>query len=213
MNRYHLAEVFDTVQGEGAQVGQRMVFVRFAGCNLWNGTEEGRERGAGQCARWCDTDFRPKLSLALTELLSRMDALWPVGVGARWCCLTGGEPLLQVDEALCVALRRAGWSIAVETNGTAPFDLRLADHVTFSPKLDSSLALENCHALKVVLPGGQVGWTAQQLDDLAGRFSAASLFVQPQDGDARGLSVCLDFVRARPWWRLSLQAHKLIGIS
>ena len=54
---YTVKELFYTLQGEGARAGRAAVFVRFAGCNLWTGREADRARGAGGCARWCDTDF------------------------------------------------------------------------------------------------------------------------------------------------------------
>jgi 7-carboxy-7-deazaguanine synthase len=207
LTSYRLAEVFDTVQGEGAQVGQRMVFVRLSGCNLWNGLEEGRKSGKGDCAAWCDTDFRPRLTMTADELLSAMDALWPSG--DRWCCLTGGEPLLQVRPELLLHLRDAGWRIAVETNGTVDVDLALADHLTVSPKKGGALALKDCHALKVVLPGG---WSDADLAEMTARYAGAALFVQPQFGNPSAVQECLRVIKRDSRWRLSVQSHKALGI-
>src|ERR1044071_2030731 len=54
---YSVKEIFYTLQGEGANTGRPAVFLRFAGCNLWTGRAEDRDRGPGGCSRWCDTDF------------------------------------------------------------------------------------------------------------------------------------------------------------
>jgi len=208
---FALTEVFDTLQGEGALVGQRMVFVRFAGCNLWNGTEIGRTKGEGDCARWCDTDFRPRLHLSLSELLDQLDVLWPKGVDVRWVCLTGGEPALQITDDLLRALKAEDWQIAVETNGTvAVKNDALVDHLTISPKAGSPLRQFRAHSVKVVLPGA---WTETALSNLPLSIRAKEWFVQPQAGEPDSVKFCLDTIRRDPLWRLSLQTHKLIGIS
>src|SRR5690606_17816543 len=68
--RYAVRAVWRTLQGEGAWAGRAAVFVRFAGCNLWTGEEEDRERDAARsgagCPRWCDTDFRKAGSARLS---------------------------------------------------------------------------------------------------------------------------------------------------
>lgn len=207
---YRIAEVFDSIQGEGAQVGRRMVFVRFAGCNLWNGREDGRSKGAGACALWCDTDFLPRRSMTASELLAEMSALWPAG-GERWCCITGGEPLLQLDHALCSRLAAEGWRIAVETNGTIDHGLML-DHVTVSPKKGGELNLRSAHALKVVLSGDDLAWSDHELRSLAERFRGAGLYVQPQSGSEAALRRCMHVVHDNPRWKLSVQMHKFIGV-
>src|SRR5579871_1106771 len=51
---YQVKEIYYTLQGEGAQSGRAAVFLRFAGCNLWNGLERDRHRAVCQ---FCDTDF------------------------------------------------------------------------------------------------------------------------------------------------------------
>ena len=51
---FQVKAIYYTLQGEGAQVGRPAVFCRFAGCNLWSGSEGNRE--AAICS-FCDTDF------------------------------------------------------------------------------------------------------------------------------------------------------------
>lgn len=219
---YSVREVFLTLQGEGSRAGTKAVFVRFAGCNLWDGHPEHRDRGAGPCARWCDTDFFRGEKLELHELIERMDRLWPANPDViRWCVLTGGEPSLQVDEALVAALDAAQWAVAVETNGTVdnPAVLR-CDHVCLSPKRGTVWnKIKTADEVKVVLPGaatGEQGWRVDELADIE-KFAenhGAYLYVQPQDGPdaAEHLRACVEWVQSHPRWRLSLQQHKLIGL-
>ena len=190
MGRYAIKEVFNTLQGEGSRVGQRSVFVRFSGCNLWDGRPLNREDGAGACALWCDTDFFKGRVLELEELLEKMDVAWTPTGGERWCVLSGGEPLLQVDAALLDALHDAGWKIAIETNGTIDPGVLIRgrlDHICVSPKRGTlPTKLLEAHELKVVLPGcapdrPAEGWTEEQLLELASAGHWGRMFVQPQD--------------------------------
>src|SRR4051812_37544045 len=119
---YTVKEIYYTLQGEGAQAGRASVFLRFSGCNLWNGREE--DRASATC-RFCDTDFvgtdGPGGGKFVTpaELAAAVAARWPAaGSGKPMVVCTGGEPLLQLDEALVAALQAAGFEVAVETNGT-----------------------------------------------------------------------------------------------
>lgn len=182
---YAVKSIFDTIQGEGGRAGTRAVFVRFAGCNLWDGHPEHRARGQGACARWCDTDFFRGQKMTAEEIEARASTLWPLGPEARWLVLTGGEPLLQVDEALVDYLHAAGWHIAVETNGTqAPAWATKIDWLTVSPKLGGEIVLRQGHELKVVLPGaigGEPGWGDEALLALAAQGFYSTKFVQPMD--------------------------------
>ena len=114
---YTVHEIFLTAQGEGANLGRTAVFIRFAGCNLWSGREE--DRATAVC-RFCDTEFRGGERHDAASLVAAALALWPAGAGHRFTVLTGGEPLLQVDAPLLEALHAAGFTVAIETNGTLP---------------------------------------------------------------------------------------------
>ena len=95
MSRYSVNEIFYSLQGEGANTGRPAVFVRFSGCNL--------------CCPFCDTDFHSGADMS-GEAILRQLADYP----ARFVVLTGGEPALQVDEALIQLLRQAGYTVAEE---------------------------------------------------------------------------------------------------
>ena len=121
---YSVKEIYYTLQGEGAQAGRPAVFCRFAGCNLWTGREADRETAT---CNFCDTDFVGTDGpgggkFADAEALAKAcRAAWRGNSGTPpFVVLTGGEPMLQVDEALIAALHAAGFAIAIETNGTLP---------------------------------------------------------------------------------------------
>src|SRR4051794_36026183 len=120
---YAAKEAFLTLQGEGVQSGSRAVFLRFAGCNLWSGREQ--DRATAQC-NFCDTDFvgtdgagGGKFADA-EALAAHVEGLWGEGAESRLVVVTGGEPMLQLDETLVDALHRRGFRVAAESNGTLP---------------------------------------------------------------------------------------------
>ena len=192
---YGIKDVFLTLQGEGLRAGAKSVFVRMTGCNLWSGNPAHRASGAGPCAQWCDTDFFKGEMIELAALRERMESLWP-GASPRWCVITGGEPALQVDDALVTALHANGWRIAVETNGTIVNPaLSACDHICVSPKRGTAWrTLGIAHEIKVILPGAadrSQGWTDAELEEIEQLALAAperpALFVQPQDPILEGI--------------------------
>lgn len=207
---YAVKEIFLTLQGEGAQAGRVAVFCRFAGCNLWSGREEDR---AGAVCRFCDTDFvgmdgtdGGRYATA-DDLAAAIAAQWVAPAADRFVVLTGGEPLLQVDDALVTALHGRGFAIAVETNGTlAPPDG--IDWICVSPKADANLRIRKGHELKLVYPQAE-----NRPEDFAGlAFERFSL--QPMDGPdlAENTKAAIDYCLRHPQWRLSVQTHKALGI-
>ena len=214
---YAVKEIYYTLQGEGAQTGRPAVFCRFAGCNLWSGHE--KDRAAAICP-FCDTDFVGTDGpgggkFATPEALAEaVRAAWPSGDGSDRArerplvVCTGGEPLLQLDAAAIEALHRAGFEVAVETNGTieAPAGL---DWICVSPKAGTRLIQRSGDELKLVFP--QAGAPPEAYTGLAfDRF-----FLQPMDGPDReentrkAIAYCL----AHQTWRLGLQTHKYLGLD
>lgn len=207
---YSVKEIFYTLQGEGANAGKAAVFCRFAGCNLWSGLE--RDRATAVC-KFCDTEFvgtdgtlGGKFESA-AELASVIDRQWPASRDAKFVVLTGGEPLLQVDEELVSALHGRGFAIAIETNGTQAAIPGL-DWICVSPKAGAPLQQHSGNELKVVVP--QDGIELESLEAL----DFEHYFVQPMDGPAREANVrwAIEWCMAHPKWRLSVQTHKVIGI-
>ena len=207
---YTVKEIFYTLQGEGANAGTPAVFCRFAGCNLWSGREADR---AGATCSFCDTDFvgtdgpgggRFATAEALADAVA---AQWPAADAHRFAVCTGGEPLLQLDAPAVAALHRRGFRVAVETNGTLapPADV---DWICVSPKSTAPLAIERGHELKLVYPQGDA--PPERFEDL----DFEHFFLQPMDGPARAAHTrqAIEYCLAHPRWRLSLQAHKIVGI-
>ena len=209
---YQVKELYFTLQGEGAQTGRAAVFLRFAGCNLWSGLE--RDRVAAVC-KFCDTDFvgtdgRGGGKFADAKaLVSAVRTAWPWHAGGvPYVVCTGGEPALQLDERLIVALHETGFEVGIETNGTLPSPSGL-DWICVSPKASSALAQTRGDELKLVFPQSDAP-SPEAFEHLDFRH----FFLQPMDGPDRVLNTKLatDYCRAHPRWRLSLQTHKLIGI-
>ena len=207
---YAVKEIFYTLQGEGRQTGRAAVFCRFAGCNLWSGRKD--DRGGAVC-RFCDTDFvglDPSGGRFATpcDLADAICRAWGGHAGARpFAVLTGGEPLLQVDAELLVALRERDFEIAIETNGTVAVPPGV-DWVCVSPKAGAPLAVTGGDELKLVYP--QPGLAPESLESLA--FD--HFLLSPMDGPdaAANTAEAVAYCLAHPRWRLNIQTHKLVGI-
>jgi 7-carboxy-7-deazaguanine synthase len=211
---YTVKEIFYTLQGEGAQTGRAAVFCRFSGCNLWSGREEDRSRAVCQ---FCDTDFvgtgpdggRFK---SAGELADAIDRCWEgdgraSGAPRKYVVCTGGEPLLQVDEALISELHQRGFEVAVETNGTKPAPKSL-DWICVSPKAGAPLVQKSGSELKLVYP--QEKAPPEEFEGLDFRH----FFLQPMDGPdaAANTERAIEYCLRHPRWRLSIQTHKLVGL-
>jgi 7-carboxy-7-deazaguanine synthase (Cx14CxxC type) len=214
MRNYAIKEMFLTLQGEGLQAGMRAVFLRFAGCNLWSGREQDRERA--EC-RFCDTDFvgtdgdgGGRFGDADT-VADRAWALWSGDLdaagGQPLIVITGGEPMLQLDAALVAALKARGFRVAIETNGTLPV-VDGIDWICVSPKAGTEIVQRRGDELKLVWP--QPGIDVPTLES----WDFQHLLVQPMDGahavEARAAAI--GFVLRNPRWRLSIQTHKVAGL-
>ena len=210
---YAVKSIFYTLQGEGANAGRPAVFCRFAGCNLWTGHEKDR---ADAVCQFCDTEFLGtdgpgggKFATAV-DLARAVAVTWPQGASGKAQPLvvcTGGEPLLQLDEAAVIALHAEGFEIAVETNGTqaAPPGV---DWICVSPKAGAPMSLTAGDELKLVFP--QEGAEPERFRGLAFRH----FFLQPMDGPEadRNTALAVEYCLRHPEWRLSLQTHKMLGI-
>jgi 7-carboxy-7-deazaguanine synthase len=119
-----IAEIFYSIQGEGALTGVPTVFIRTSGCNL-------------RC-RWCDTPYaswKPEgIERSIEEILLEVGR-YP----ARHCVLTGGEPMVAKDiHNLAGRLHAAGFHITIETAGTVSPNGIACDLASLSPKLAHS---------------------------------------------------------------------------
>ena len=209
---YSVKEIFYTLQGEGRNAGRPAVFCRFSGCNLWSGREI--DRSEAICT-FCDTDFvgtdgvgGGKFSRA-QDLARAVAKCWPSNVrGQKLAVLTGGEPLLQIDDAFLTALHEEGFEIALETNGTI-IPPGGVDWICVSPKARSTLAVIGGNELKFVFPQSE----AQPEDFESLAFD--HFLLQPMDGPCReeNTAAAVKYCLTHPLWQLSLQTHKILGIS
>lgn len=207
-------EIFYTLQGEGANAGRAAVFCRFAGCNLWTGREADRKDAV---CTFCDTDFvgigpDGGRFASADALADAVEAAWAPaaannGGADRFVVCTGGEPLLQLDQAAVTSLHGRGFRVAVETNGTQPAVAGL-DWICVSPKAATTLVITSGDELKLVYP---------QADAMPERFANlgfSHFFLQPMDGPslAEATRAAVEYCLAHPQWRLSVQSHKIAGI-
>ena len=189
---YELVEIFVSLQGEGRNMGRPCVFVRFAGCNL-------------KCP-WCDTDVTKRFSASLDELLAELGQY-----KAKSVILTGGEPTMQKEmPELVAALKKAGYWIGVETNGTNDADwLGFVDYVACSPKRGASVRLVEADEVRVVAEDEA---TADFCRKVRRQIAATDYYVSPCDHDGQ-----IDFATAKSvlsqlaGWSLSVQLHKILG--
>jgi 7-carboxy-7-deazaguanine synthase (Cx14CxxC type) len=206
---YAVKELYYTLQGEGARTGRAAVFCRFAGCNLWTGHEADR---ADAACYFCDTDFvgtdgpsggKYESTEALSEAIART---WQGDDAAKYVVFTGGEPLLQLDDALIGACHTHGFEVAIETNGTlsAPDGI---DWICVSPKPNGVWVQKSGDELKLVYP-------MEIKPDGLEHTDFRHFFLQPMDGPdlERNTALAIDYCKKHPRWRLSLQTHKLLGI-
>lgn len=178
-------EIFYSLQGEGRWTGTPAVFVRLSGCNR-------------KCA-FCDTDHERYTEMTESEIVARVEE---VGPGAPIVIFTGGEPAMQLTATLVDKIKRNGHAAHIETNGTLPVPENL-DWVTCSPKTPP-YALRSVDELKIVYQG-------QDVEALAAQFEAKVKSLQPCSG--QNVAETVAYIKAHPWWRLSIQLHKIIGIE
>lgn len=195
MKKYKINEIFYSIQGEGRWAGRAAVFVRFSGCNL-------------KCP-FCDTDFRSYKEYGELDIL---EAIQKVSSSCRFVVFTGGEPTLQVDEALIVLLHKWGYYLAMETNGTHRLSDGI-DWVTCSPKTafvdNGEVILTAASEVKVVFDGKHL------ISDFgidAGEYYVQPCDVQDEKRNTEILKATVDFVKKHPVWQLSLQQQKIINV-
>lgn len=205
---YKVHEIFYTLQGEGAHSGIPAVFVRFSGCNL-------------RCP-WCDTEFEGYREMTAEQIVSEIQNLYDIpNVRRKMCILTGGEPALQADKQLIDAIHAAGFYIGIETNGTRPIPDGI-DWITCSPKEGTKLALKQVNEVKVVFTGTYdpevwrtqlkaEHWLLQPLR-YTGEWLMMSGVDEWEDDANDNLDETVRYILAHPFWRLSVQLHKIVGL-
>lgn len=216
---YSVKEVFYSLQGEGFYSGRPAIFCRMSNCNLWTGREIDR---ANAVCQFCDTDFigtdgqnGGRFSTA-EALCQHLLSFWPQPSTKNFSTppfvvLTGGEPLLQVNDELIKQLHHHQFEIAIETNGTKHAPQHI-DWICMSPKANAPILLESGHELKLVYP--QPDLMPKQVEHLNFQY----FYLQPMDDadpitQKNNLRQTIEYCLKHPKWQLSLQTHKLLGID
>ena len=203
--------MYYTLQGEGGQSGRPAVFLRFSGCNLWSGREEDRYKAICQ---FCDTNFwgtdgenGGKYATA-EEVVNKVSQLYPSGFANKYVVCTGGEPMLQLDEALVESFHKQGFEVGIETNGTIAVNLPL-DWICVSPKENTKIEQRSGDELKIVYPQGQMNPLEWENLDFT------YFYLSPMDNEhtEKNIQTCIAYCKVNPKWRLSLQTHKIINIK
>ena len=207
---YKIKELYYTLQGEGFHTGRPAVFCRFAGCNLWSGLE--KDRSTAIC-KFCDTDFWGTDGVnggkySAEKLALKIQALFPSNEKKVYLVCTGGEPALQMDDNLVKILHQHNIEIGIETNGTLPLPAGI-DWICVSPKADTEIVTRTGHELKLVYP--QEENSPEQYESL----DFDNFYLQPLDNEYQDKHIkdTVSYCLSHPQWKLSLQTHKILGIS
>lgn len=192
-------EIFYSIQGEGCHTGTPAVFVRFSGCNL-------------KCP-FCDTQHDKFVEMQEDDVVSEV-----MKYACRFVVITGGEPALQLTESLVEKLHRFDRFICVETNGTLPLPSNV-DWITVSPKQyyvgeRGEVVLSHVDEVKIVIDGTERHFPF----DIVSKIIADNYYIQPCDVDDEEknkeiINHCIDFIKANPSWKLSLQTQKILNVQ
>lgn len=186
-------EIFYSLQGEGGRTGQASIFIRLAKCNL-------------TCS-FCDTDFERGVKMTTNEILRKIELY-----GCKWIIWTGGEPTLQLNDAVVAFFKEKGYLQAIETNGTRRVPEGI-DYITCSPKQQFEKVRELMPEVDELRFPIQKG---DPLPDITVLPKAKHYFLSPIFDNnniiQENIDYCVSLVKENPLWALSLQTHKLIGI-
>ncbi len=172
-------EIFYSLQGEGANSGQPMIFIRLAGCN--------------RSCTFCDTNHSDYEEFTLEQLLEKI-SIFP----ASWINWTGGEPALQLSFYHIDYFSSHGFRQSIETNGSLPVPAGL-DYITISPK--GKVFLSKANEVRFIIRSGDtIPQTA---------INANHYYLSPENPDhhKRNLNHAINLCLENPKWKLSTQNH------
>ena len=206
---YSVKEIYYTLQGEGFHTGRSAIFCRFSGCNLWTGREEDRHKAI---CKFCDTDFWGTDGVnggkyEAKALVEQCTSLWPEHMNNKFVVCTGGEPALQLDNKLVELFHEAGFTVAIETNGTIELAKDI-DWVCVSPKANTDIVITQGQELKLIYP--QAGIQPEEVLT----YDFEHYYLQPMDNPdlIENRIKTINYCKNNPQWKLSLQIHKVLNI-
>jgi organic radical activating enzyme len=200
-------ESFYTLQGEGYHQGRAAYFIRLGGCDVG-------------CV-WCDVkdswDADAHSKFSIDEIINKANSEWLVASDSLslkpLIVITGGEPLMHNLDELTKAIQTQGFETNIETSGSSPLSGSW-NWICLSPKkfkapLPEILPLAN--ELKIVVFNKtDFDWA----EEYAAQVNPnCKLYLQPEwDKAATVTPLIIDYIKANPKWRLSLQIHKYINV-
>lgn len=206
MKKLRVNDIFYTIQGEGAHAGEAAIFIRLAGCNL--------------SCEFCDTAYETFREIDVSNILQSIP-----DIPCKTIVWTGGEPTLQLTHEMIAYFKSKGYSQAIETNGSVvvPYGL---DYVSCSPKVPIHILLTNLRYYPRIgefrylvgrkTMGDGIFPPSIALLPKAEHYYVSPLFVgnahEKLDLDKTNLQLAIDWVKANPEWKLTIQQHKIWNI-
>jgi 7-carboxy-7-deazaguanine synthase len=229
--RYPVAEIFESIQGEGAQMGMAQTFIRLAGCTVGKPYTPDARKALGLksyqecCTSWdgtgfpCDTNYRIAKRMTVDEIVNTTEVS-----RALWVSITGGEPLMHNLEPLIDALDGEGISIHLETSGTITLNGELRFnrsimgsrfHVAVSPKqhcLESMLEIAD--EIRVMV---DKDFSEENLLKVFAKYlNSGKLWISPVNDlvslNYANLQTCIALQHKYRQLRLTTQMHKTWGL-
>jgi 7-carboxy-7-deazaguanine synthase len=193
-----LMEDFYTIQGEGYYQGHAAYFIRLGGCDVG-------------CV-WCDVkeswDASAHPFVSINEITRKAKQS-----GTRIAVITGGEPAMYDLTTLTQSLKKAGLHTNIETSGAYPLT-GTWDWVCFSPKKFKAphpSIFDQANELKIIIYNKSDFDWAEQFAKVV--KLTCELFLQPEwSKEKEVLPMIIDYVKANPKWKVSLQIHKYMNI-
>lgn len=191
---YRINDMFWSVQGEGFYLGRSALFIRLPGCNL--------------ACPWCDTKHNEERPVTITDIqhMARSQS-------SKLAVITGGEPLLNMTIlGIIDVLKREGFYIACETNGTRP-PVEGLNWITCSPKreanyeVNSELA-ERVNEYKFIV---DEDFDFENVRKIGPRH--VCWLVPEWNTQDKAIPRILEFIKTHPQWQLGCQAHKYQGVK
>ena len=213
-----------TINGEGFFSGWPAIFIKFEGCNMWNGNL--KERLGSQCP-FCEADFAKGQGIAPEAIVNHVRDI--AKDREYLVVLSGGEPLLQKEGLLielCILLKDFNFKIQIETNGSLDSKaLNYIDYVVCSPKVAFSKLIINKQLVgcwKLLYPHHEI--SIEPFIRFSKDNSEAQYYLQPvtayqeetYDRDPAATVTNIVFASNKIMelglpWKLSLQIQKIIG--
>jgi len=197
-NELPVMEDFYTIQGEGFYQGHAAYFIRLGGCDVG-------------CV-WCDVkeswnvDAHPKVKV--NDLVKKAKSS-----GGEIVVITGGEPAMHNLELLTDELQKVGLKTNIETSGAYLLTGNW-DWVCLSPKKFKAphpSVFDKADELKIIVyNNSDFDWAEEHAAKVR---DTTELFLQPEwSKEKEMIPIIINYVKANPKWKVSLQIHKYMNI-